>query len=135
MVETSHKYIHPLYDEIRAGVQTDDIALLGLDHHISYGPTIQPCRLQNSELKNTNYEGVVLTVSGYGRTDDLVNAYVRPGHYHDWFTEVTRINFDWKAEDLLTSLSGAGQQAPSDKVIVVDVVKQAPLDKVIVVNA
>ncbi|XP_013168054.1 PREDICTED: collagenase-like [Papilio xuthus] len=186
MVETSRKFIHPQYNEIQAGVQTDDIALLGLESPIPYGPNIQPCRLQNSEMKNFDYSGVRLTVSGYGRTDDLWNggaaseillwvyqlgvsneeclrwypnsrvireqticaaAYnqtgqsscqgdsggpltledvdgkptmvgvvsfghavgcnsphpsglVRPGHYHDWFQEVTGISFDWKNEDL-----------------------------------
>ncbi|KAI8441813.1 hypothetical protein MSG28_005499 [Choristoneura fumiferana] len=37
LVETTRKYIHPEYDEIRAGVQTDDIALLGLEQSIPYG--------------------------------------------------------------------------------------------------
>ncbi|KAJ0173310.1 hypothetical protein K1T71_011486 [Dendrolimus kikuchii] len=186
IVESANKYIHPEYDEIRAGVQTADIALVGLDDWIPYSTTIQPCRLQNSEQKNINYEGVRLVVSGYGRTDDLWNGgtaseillwtflsgvsneyclswypnsqvikeqtvcaayynetsqsscqgdsggpltkvdedgaptmigvvsfgssagcnspwpagYVRPGHYHDWFLEVTGINFDWNSEDL-----------------------------------
>ncbi|KAL0868030.1 hypothetical protein ABMA27_008682 [Loxostege sticticalis] len=186
IVETTRKYIHPRYIEIIAGVQTDDIALLGLDNHIPYGRYIQPIRLQNSEEKNRNYTGEILTVSGYGRTQDLWNggaasekllwvylrgidneecrwwynnsrviqeqticasyyndtaqsscqgdsggpltivdvdgkptqvgvvsfgsvwgcsslfpsAYVRPGHYHDWYVQVTGLNFDWKSEDL-----------------------------------
>ncbi|XP_061722439.1 trypsin 5G1-like [Cydia pomonella] len=186
LVETSRKFIHPKYDEIRAGVQTDDIALLGLEQSIPYGEFIQPCRLQNSENRNKVYTGIVLTVSGYGRTDDPINggvtsevlrwvhlrgisneeckqwyststvvqdeticaeyyndtaqsscqgdsggpltevdldgkptmvgivsfgssagcnspfpsAYVRPGHYHDWFLEITGINFDWSSADL-----------------------------------
>ncbi|CAK1589989.1 unnamed protein product [Parnassius mnemosyne] len=186
LVESTRKFIHPGYDEIRAGVQTDDIALLGLEHYIPYGKFIQPCRLQNSEQKNIDYTNVRLTVSGFGRTDDAWNggvasevlrwvyllgisnqecrrwypnstvikeeticaayyndtaqsscqgdsggpltvvdvdgkptmvgvvsfgsnagcnspypsAYVRPGHYHDWFKEVTGIDFDWSSEDL-----------------------------------
>ncbi|NP_001037037.1 35kDa protease precursor [Bombyx mori] len=186
LVETTHKFIHPRYIEILGGVQTDDIALVKLNHHIPYSRYIQPCRLQNSEQKNINYEGAIFTVSGYGRTDDPWNggvaseillwvhlrgitneqclthypnsrviqeqtlcaayyndtaqsscqgdsggpltivdedgqptmvgvvsfghrdgcnsphpsAYVRPGHYHEWFYEVTGINFDWSSEDL-----------------------------------
>ncbi|XP_073947917.1 trypsin-7-like isoform X2 [Choristoneura fumiferana] len=186
LVETTRKYIHPEYDEIRAGVQTDDIALLGLEQSIPYGEFVQPCRLQNSGQKNVDYTAVVFTVSGFGRTDDLWNggaasevlrwvhlrgitneecrwwynnsptiqdqticaeyyndtaqsscqgdsggpltfvdtdgrptmvgivsfgssagcnspfpsAYVRPGHYHDWFYEVSGINFDWSSDDL-----------------------------------
>lgn len=26
-------------------------------------------------------------------------GFVRPGHYHSWFEEVTDINFDWEFED------------------------------------
>ncbi|XP_028168197.1 uncharacterized protein LOC114358424, partial [Ostrinia furnacalis] len=37
ILETTRKYIHPRYIEIQAGVQTDDIALLGVDQHIPYG--------------------------------------------------------------------------------------------------
>ncbi|GBP73915.1 Collagenase [Eumeta japonica] len=187
IVETTDKFIHPRYYEPAAGVQTDDIALLRLNHHVPYGPYIQPCRLQNSEQRNMDYTGVVFTVSGYGMTDDSWNggatseilrwvhlrgitneecrnwymgstviqeqticaeyyndtaqsscqgdsggpltvvdtdgkptmvgvvsfgssagcnspfpsAYVRPGHYHDWYVEVTNINFDWNSEDIL----------------------------------
>ncbi|XP_068623645.1 chymotrypsin BI-like [Battus philenor] len=189
ILETTSKFIHPGYDEIRAGVQTDDIALLGLDRPVPFGKYIQPCRLQNSEQKNIDYSGVRFTASGFGRTDDPWNggaasevllwvhlrgisnsackswyptstvikeqticaAYynntmqatcqgdsggpltivdtdgrptmvgvvsfgsaagcnspfpsglVRPGHYHDWFTEVTKIDFDWSSDDLESS--------------------------------
>lgn len=37
LVETPRKFIHPKYNEITAGVQTDDIALLGLEQSIPYG--------------------------------------------------------------------------------------------------
>ncbi|XP_049879547.1 collagenase-like [Pectinophora gossypiella] len=213
VVETSKKFIHPRYIEIIAGVQTDDIALLGLDRYIPYGPFVQPCRLQNSETRNVDYTGVRFTVSGYGLTDDLVNggasseilrwvhlrgisnaeclrwypnsgivqeqticaeyynntaqsscqgdsggpltivdvdgkptmvgvvsfgssagcnspfpsAYVRPGHYHDWFAEITGLNFDWKSEDLEASQSSEektseedSEEEQRDKPIVVD---------------
>ncbi|XP_072934148.1 collagenase-like [Epargyreus clarus] len=185
ILETDRKYLHPNYHEISAGVQTDDIALLGLDRRVEYGPNIQPCRLQNSESKNRDFTGVILTISGYGMTDDSWNGgttseilrfvylrgisnqrclewypgssviqdeticasyynvtsqsscqgdsggpltfvdtdgkptmvgvasfvssagcsslwpsgYVRPGHYHRWYKEVTGINFDWTYED------------------------------------
>lgn len=187
IVETNLKYIHPEYDEIRAGVQTDDIALLGLNHHITYTRYIQPSRLQNSGQKAENYLGRRFVVSGYGRTDDLWNggtaseillwthlqgitndecrrwyggstviqaqtvcaesynhtsqsscqgdsggpltivdadgrttmvgivsfgssagcnspfpsAYVRPDYYHEWYREVTGIDFDWSSEDIV----------------------------------
>nr|ABR88239.1 chymotrypsin-like protease C9 [Heliothis virescens] len=187
LVESANKYIHPEYDEIRAGVQTADLALVGLDHHIEYSANVQPSRLMSSAQKNINYEGVTMIVSGFGRTDDLWNGgaaseillwvyqrgvsneeclrwyptsqvikeqticagyydnpsqsscqgdsggpltivdadgertqvgivsfgstagcnspfpsgYVRPGHYHDWFTEVTGINFDWDSDAII----------------------------------
>lgn len=74
IVEAHRRHIHPRYNEPQAGVQTDDIALLGLDHSIPYGRHIQPCRLQNSGQKNINYDGVRLIVSGYGLTDDPWNG-------------------------------------------------------------
>lgn len=37
IVETTQKFIHPGYNEVQAGVQTDDIALLGLNDFIPYG--------------------------------------------------------------------------------------------------
>ncbi|XP_050668429.1 trypsin 3A1-like isoform X1 [Leptidea sinapis] len=74
VVESTRKYIHPLYRENLNVVQTHDIALVGLDQSIPYGPYIQPCRLQNSEQKALDYTGVIFTVSGYGRTDDLWNG-------------------------------------------------------------
>ncbi|XP_028170108.1 collagenase-like [Ostrinia furnacalis] len=74
ILESTRKYIHPGYIEILAGVQPDDIALVGIDQHIPYGPYIQPCRLQNSEDKNQDYTGHRLTVSGYGMTDDSWNG-------------------------------------------------------------
>ncbi|KAM3955749.1 collagenase [Aphomia sociella] len=186
LVESTRKYIHPRYIESLSLVQTDDIALVGIDVDIPYGRFIQPCRLQNSAQRNDVYTGVVLTVSGYGRTDDTWNggvasevlrwvflrgisneecrswysgnvvqdrtvcaeyyndtaqsscqgdsggpltfvdedgqitmigivsfgssagcnsafpsAYVRPGHYHEWITEVTGIDFDWRLEEAL----------------------------------
>ncbi|XP_059054802.1 collagenase-like [Achroia grisella] len=184
LIESTRKYIHPRYNEGSGSVQTDDIALVGIDTSVPYGQYIQPCRLQNSAQRNLDYTGIRLTVSGYGRTDDPWNggavsevlrwvflrgisndecrqwyssgivqdrticaeyyndtaqsscqgdsggpltvvdedgqitmvgivsfgssagcnspfpsAYVRPGHYHDWYTEVTGIDFDWTLED------------------------------------
>ncbi|CAB3220320.1 unnamed protein product [Arctia plantaginis] len=178
IAETTRKYIYPTYNESRAGVQTDDLALLGLNEPIPYSNLIQPARLQSRTQKNVEYDGVTLVVSGFGRTSDFgsgsptlnwvlqrgVNldecktyfprstvirdshicgryynvttqtacqgdsggpltvvdndgittmvgvvsfgpgggcsqihptVYVRPGHYHDWYVEVTGINFDW----------------------------------------
>ncbi|XP_013184021.2 collagenase [Amyelois transitella] len=213
IVEASGKYIHPRYNEIQAGVQTDDIALIGVQQHIPYGRYIQPCRLQNSQQRNIDYTGVVLTVSGYGLTDDAINggttsevlrwvhlrgisnaecrrwystsnvvqdqticaeyynntaqsscqgdsggpltkidedgeitmigvvsfgstagcnsafpsAYVRPGHYHDWYLEVTGINFDWTLDS---------EEQPSGEVPNIDAPNfvEVPYDTPIIVN-
>ncbi|CAH0696734.1 unnamed protein product [Spodoptera exigua] len=189
IVESTRKYIHPEYNEIAAGVQTADLALIGLDHHIPYSANIQPSRLMSSAQKAIDYSGVRMIVSGFGRTDDSWNGgtssetllwvyqrgisneecklwyptssvikeetlcvayydnvsqsscqgdsggpltiedadgkrtqvgivsfgagfpfgcnspfpsgYVRPGYYHDWFTEVTGIDFDWDSDALV----------------------------------
>ncbi|XP_013167555.1 PREDICTED: collagenase-like [Papilio xuthus] len=69
IVESTRKFIHPDYDEEDYEVQPDDIGLIGLDRPIPYGKNIQPCRLQNSEMKDFDYTGVRLTVSGYGLTE------------------------------------------------------------------
>nr|XP_021191414.2 collagenase-like [Helicoverpa armigera] len=200
MVESSHKYIHPEYDEVRAGVQTADLALLGLDHYIPYSANVQPSRLMSSKQKNVNFHGVPMVVSGFGRTDDLWNGgaaseillwapqrgvsneqcrlwypfstviqeqticsgyfdnpsqsscqgdsggpltiidadgkrtqvgivsfgsnagcntpipsgYVRPGHYHDWFTEVTGINFDWDSNAIIPGSSESSSEESSE---------------------
>ncbi|XP_047032901.1 collagenase-like [Helicoverpa zea] len=200
LVESANKYIHPDYDEIRAGVQTADLALVGLDHHIEYSANVQPSRLMSSAQKNINYEGIQMIVSGFGRTDDLWNGgaaseillwvyqrgvsneeclrwyptsqvikeeticagywdnpsqsscqgdsggpltiidadgertqvgivsfgstagcnspfpsgYVRPGHYHDWFTEVTGINFDWDSDAIIPGSSESSSSESSE---------------------
>ncbi|XP_050668432.1 collagenase-like [Leptidea sinapis] len=191
IVETTRRYFHPLFDseELRR-TQPNDIALLGLDQHITYGPNIQPCRIQSSQQKTWG-AGLRLMVSGFGWVDDWWNggeqsdvlrfvyvrgiryeqcrqhfprstslqrdttlcaqfyndtsqgscngdsggplvyedidrkptlfgvvsfghfmgcrsfepeAYVRPGYYHDWLTEVTGINFDWNYADYIPFL-------------------------------
>lgn len=73
LIESTRAYLHPAYI-VGGPVQTDDIALIGIDNPIPYGPYVQPCRLQNSAQRNLDYTGVVLTVSGYGRTDDPWNG-------------------------------------------------------------
>ncbi|XP_050353701.1 collagenase-like [Nymphalis io] len=55
-------------------VQRDDIALLKLRMTISYGPTIQPIRIQSTEQKDYNYENKVVVVSGFGFDDDSWNG-------------------------------------------------------------
>ncbi|CAK1541864.1 unnamed protein product [Leptosia nina] len=190
IVEATRRFLHPLYVESSRLVQTHDIALLGIDRAIPYGPTVQPVRLQSSEEKARDYKGLRLTVSGFGLTDDRVNGgaasevlrwvyllgityeecrfwyprstalaeqtlcaesyndtaqsscqgdsggplteldedgkptmvgivsfgsrsgcnspfpsgYVRPGYYHEWFEEITGIDFDWKRADLQNAL-------------------------------
>nr|ACR15984.1 serine protease 25 [Mamestra configurata] len=201
IVESPNKYIHPEYDEIRAGVQTADLALVGLEQEISYSNNVQPSRLMSSDQKNFNFAGVRMIVSGFGRTDDLWNGgaaseillwtlqrgvsneeclswypgsqvikdeticagyydnpsqsscqgdsggpltiedadgkrtqvgivsfgsnagcnspwpsgYVRPGHYHDWFTEVTGIDFDWISNENKPDSEEDSSSAESDE--------------------
>ncbi|XP_026313573.1 serine protease 3-like [Hyposmocoma kahamanoa] len=47
--------------------------------------------------------GVVSFGSSAGCNSPWPSAYVRPEFYHDWFTEITGINFDWRREDFTTS--------------------------------
>ncbi|KAL0818553.1 hypothetical protein ABMA28_008992 [Loxostege sticticalis] len=43
--------------------------------------------------------GVTSFVSGTGCHTDFPAGFIRPGYYHDWFTEVTGIDFDWDFKD------------------------------------
>ncbi|XP_026333856.1 collagenase-like [Hyposmocoma kahamanoa] len=43
--------------------------------------------------------GVASFVSGLGCHVVIPAGFVIPGHYHDWYTEVTGIDFDWELED------------------------------------
>ncbi|XP_028170109.1 collagenase-like [Ostrinia furnacalis] len=49
--------------------------------------------------------GIVSFGSSQGCNSPWPSAYVRPGHYHDWYVSVTGINFDWRNEDLLPPAS------------------------------
>ncbi|CAH2093413.1 unnamed protein product [Euphydryas editha] len=70
--ETSeNNFLHPGYNPNLSGVQGDDIAMIRLSRDLPFGPTIQPIRLQNSEQMNRNYAGDILTVSGFGLTQDI----------------------------------------------------------------
>ncbi|XP_052757670.1 serine protease 3-like [Galleria mellonella] len=42
--------------------------------------------------------GVTSFVSSTGCHTDYPAGFVRPGHYHEWYYEVTGINFDWEYE-------------------------------------
>ncbi|KAJ8711248.1 hypothetical protein PYW07_008490 [Mythimna separata] len=42
--------------------------------------------------------GVTSFVSGLGCHAGIPSGFIRPGHYHDWFTEVTGVEFDWEYE-------------------------------------
>ncbi|XP_041972316.1 collagenase-like, partial [Aricia agestis] len=43
--------------------------------------------------------GISSFVSTTGCHTDLPAGFIRPGHYHDWFLEVTGINFDWVPQE------------------------------------
>ncbi|KAJ8712911.1 hypothetical protein PYW08_008215 [Mythimna loreyi] len=47
--------------------------------------------------------GVTSFVSATGCHTDFPAGFIRPGFYHDWYTEVTGINFDWEAESITTT--------------------------------
>ncbi|CAH2093412.1 unnamed protein product [Euphydryas editha] len=73
--ETSeNNFVHPGYNPNLSVVQRDDIAMVRLSRDLPFGPTIQPIRLQNSEQMNRNYAGDILTVSGFGLTQDPWNG-------------------------------------------------------------
>ncbi|KAG6443068.1 collagenase [Manduca sexta] len=177
--ETTNYINHPWYNEdFPTVVQPHDIGLLKFERVLKFNNFIQPIRIHNSADKNRNYEGHVMTATGWGRTwtggsspenmnwvyllgvshetcleafrwspiiqpsticaayfnvtsqstcqgdsgggltvvdDDGVISqvgvssfvsgsgchtpipagFVRPGHYHEWYLEVTGINFDW----------------------------------------
>ncbi|KOB77023.1 Serine protease 58, partial [Operophtera brumata] len=78
--ETTQFYNHPLYDNDRPGVvQPHDIGLLEFGRSLIFNDYIQPIRIQRDDAKNTNYDGVRLTASGWGRTwSDDASASVFP---------------------------------------------------------
>ncbi|CAK1589996.1 unnamed protein product [Parnassius mnemosyne] len=47
--------------------------------------------------------GVASFVSASGCHTNFPAGFIRPGHYHDWFYEVTGINFDWVPEPPTTA--------------------------------
>ncbi|XP_047538641.1 collagenase-like [Vanessa atalanta] len=71
---SSNAFIYPSYNVSVNAVQRDDIALIKLSRSIPYGPNIQPIRMQSSEQKDVDYNNVVLTVSGFGLTNDIWNG-------------------------------------------------------------
>ncbi|KAJ8711247.1 hypothetical protein PYW07_008489 [Mythimna separata] len=48
--------------------------------------------------------GVTSFVSATGCHTDFPAGFIRPGFYHDWFTEVTGIDFDWEVLEPSTEL-------------------------------
>ncbi|XP_004928980.1 collagenase-like [Bombyx mandarina] len=44
--------------------------------------------------------GISSFVSSTGCHTDYPAGFIRPGHYHDWYLEVTGIDFDWKPETI-----------------------------------
>ncbi|XP_060806838.1 transmembrane protease serine 9 [Amyelois transitella] len=47
--------------------------------------------------------GVSSFVSGTGCHTDFPAGFIRPGHYHDWYLEVTGIDFDWEEYEVSTT--------------------------------
>ncbi|KAL4715296.1 hypothetical protein ACJJTC_010866 [Scirpophaga incertulas] len=69
----------------------------------------------------TTLVGVTSFVSGRGCHADLPAGFVRPGHYHAWFTQVTGIDFDWDSDsdenstdDPYSSDSNSSSESNSD---------------------
>ncbi|CAH2052655.1 unnamed protein product, partial [Iphiclides podalirius] len=46
--------------------------------------------------------GISSFVSSTGCHTDFPAGFIRPGHYHDWYFELTGINFDWEREPTTT---------------------------------
>ncbi|XP_045503609.1 collagenase-like, partial [Colias croceus] len=61
--------------------------------------------------------GVSSFVSSSGCHTPIPAGFIRPGHYHDWFYEVTGINFDWvpgQEEDSESSESSESESSESE---------------------
>ncbi|CAH0713456.1 unnamed protein product, partial [Brenthis ino] len=54
--------------------------------------------------------GVTSFVSRTGCHTDFPAGFVRPGHYFDWFYEITGIDFDWDPESLEASSSSESHE-------------------------
>uniref|UniRef100_A0A2H1V7W4 SFRICE024169.2 n=1 Tax=Spodoptera frugiperda TaxID=7108 RepID=A0A2H1V7W4_SPOFR len=71
-----------------------------------------PLTIEDADGKRTQV-GIVSFVSVAGCNSPFPAGYVRPGYYHDWFTEVTGIDFDWDSDALVPPVSGEDQPTPS----------------------
>ncbi|XP_038216002.1 collagenase-like [Zerene cesonia] len=61
--------------------------------------------------------GVSSFVSSSGCHTPIPAGFIRPGHYHDWFYQVTGINFDWvpgQEEDSESSESESSESSESE---------------------
>nr|XP_026487122.1 collagenase-like [Vanessa tameamea] len=56
--------------------------------------------------------GISSFVSITGCHTDFPAGFIRPGHYHDWYLEVTGINFDWDPSQAVTTTTAAEPTEP-----------------------
>ncbi|XP_063368717.1 transmembrane protease serine 11E-like [Cydia amplana] len=59
--------------------------------------------------------GVTSFVSSQGCHADMPAGFIRPGHYHDWITDVTGINFDWVPEPPTDSSESKSSESSSSE--------------------
>ncbi|XP_052757671.1 collagenase-like [Galleria mellonella] len=55
--------------------------------------------------------GVASFVSSSGCHTDFPAGFVRPGHYHEWYYEVTGINFDWEYDESTSTLAPVTEES------------------------
>ncbi|XP_063541603.1 collagenase-like [Cydia strobilella] len=59
--------------------------------------------------------GIASFVSSLGCHADMPAGFIRPGHYHDWITDVTGINFDWVPEPPTDSSESKSSESSSSE--------------------
>ncbi|KAM3957882.1 collagenase-like [Aphomia sociella] len=59
--------------------------------------------------------GVSSFVSSTGCHTDFPGGFIRPGHYHDWYYEVTGINFDWEYSPPTTTVTPESESEESEE--------------------
>ncbi|KAH9645511.1 hypothetical protein HF086_007027 [Spodoptera exigua] len=91
---------------------------LQMDQSSPVGDSGGPLTIEDADGKRTQV-GIVSFGAGFpfGCNSPFPSGYVRPGYYHDWFTEVTGIDFDWDSDALVNppaSESNEDESASAD---------------------
>lgn len=76
-VPVENAITHPKYDP-KSLNQVNDIALLRLKNAVTFTDFIQPiCLPLNSNLRTTTFDGVIMDVAGWGKTESKSNSNVK----------------------------------------------------------